>query len=138
MVIYVIAYAVLVDTHKPSIWDESGQDFAFRSSYPKVSQWDIKNMGHMGFVFPKVGPANYIFLPIDQCWRTIKGLPPSMITNSDSYWREYFEYKFACGEMKRGKPKAEPAGADQPATQPADKPSVRDQPSTPTPKEVPR
>jgi len=36
------------------------------------------------------------------------------------------------------KEKIEQAGADQPATQPADKPSVRDQPSTPTPKEVPR
>jgi hypothetical protein len=139
LVIYMIAYSVLVDTHKPSIWDRSGQDFAFRSSYPKVSQWDKKNMWHMGFMFPKVGPANYIFLPIDQCWRTIKGLPPSMITNSDSYWLEYFEYKIACGDFKRSKSKAEPqAGADQPATKPADKPPVKDQPSTPTSKVVPR
>lgn len=30
--------------------------------------------------------------------------------------------------------RAEPAGADQPATKPADKPPVKDQPSTPTPK----
>jgi hypothetical protein len=36
------------------------------------------------------------------------------------------------------KEKIEQAGADQPATQPADKPPVKDQPSTPTPKEVPR
>ena len=36
------------------------------------------------------------------------------------------------------KGKIEQAGADQPATQPADKPPVKDQPSTPTPKEVPR
>ena len=34
--------------------------------------------------------------------------------------------------------KAEQAGADQPATKPADKPPVKDQPSTPTPKVVPR
>ena len=36
------------------------------------------------------------------------------------------------------KVKIEKAGADQPATQPADKPPVKDQPSTPTPKEVRR
>jgi hypothetical protein len=36
------------------------------------------------------------------------------------------------------KGKIEQAGTDQPATQPADKPPVKDQPSTPTPKEVPR
>lgn len=36
------------------------------------------------------------------------------------------------------KEKIEKAGADQPATQSADKPPVKDQPSTPTPKEVPR
>ena len=36
------------------------------------------------------------------------------------------------------KGKIEQAGADQPATQPADNPPVKDQPSTPTPKEVPR
>lgn len=36
------------------------------------------------------------------------------------------------------KEKIEQAGADQPATQPADKPPVKDQPSTPTPKEVSR
>ena len=36
------------------------------------------------------------------------------------------------------KEKIEQAGADQPATQPAEKPPVKDQPSTPTPKEVPR
>lgn len=34
--------------------------------------------------------------------------------------------------------KAEQAGADQPATKPADKPPVKDQPSTPTPKDGPR
>lgn len=34
--------------------------------------------------------------------------------------------------------KSEPAGADQPATKPADKPPVKDQPSTPTPKDAPR
>ena len=33
---------------------------------------------------------------------------------------------------------AEQAGADQPATKPADKPSVKDQPSTPTSKDLPR
>jgi len=33
---------------------------------------------------------------------------------------------------------AEQAGADQPATQPADKPPVKDQPSTPTSKDGPR
>ena len=32
----------------------------------------------------------------------------------------------------------EPAGAGQPATKPADKPPVKDQPSTPTPKDGPR
>ena len=139
LVIYVIAYAVLVDTHEPSIWDQSrGQDPAFRSSYPKVSQWDIRNIAHMGLCLHNVGPANYIFLPIDQCWRTIKGLPPSIITDCDSYWSEYFDYKIACGDMKRGKSKAEPAGAGQPATKPADKPPLKDQPSTPTPKDGPR
>ncbi|MCX8494703.1 MAG: hypothetical protein ORN51_00790 [Akkermansiaceae bacterium] len=39
---------------------------------------------------------------------------------------------------KDPKEKIESAGADQPANQPADKPPVKDQPSTPTPKEVPR
>ena len=34
--------------------------------------------------------------------------------------------------------KSEQAGADQPATKPADKPAVKDQPATPTPKDVPR
>jgi hypothetical protein len=34
--------------------------------------------------------------------------------------------------------KSEQAGADQPATKPADKPPVKGQPSTPTPKVVPR
>ena len=34
--------------------------------------------------------------------------------------------------------KGEPAGADQPATKPADKPPVKDQPSTPTSKDGPR
>ena len=34
--------------------------------------------------------------------------------------------------------KAEQAGADQPATKPADKPPVKDQPSTPTSKDGPR
>jgi len=33
---------------------------------------------------------------------------------------------------------AEPAGSDQPATKPADKSPVKDQPSTPTPKDGPR
>jgi hypothetical protein len=37
-------------------------------------------------------------------------------------------------EIERG----EQAGADQPATKPADKPPVKDQPSTPTPKDGPR
>jgi hypothetical protein len=36
------------------------------------------------------------------------------------------------------KEKIEKAGADQPATQPADKPPVKEQPTTPTPKEVRR
>ena len=136
LTVYVIAYAVLVDTHWPSISDDYG-DPVFRSSYPKVSQGAIKNMGFT-MVFQKVGPANYIFLPIDQCWRTIRGLPPSIITDCDSYWSEYFDYKLACGEMKRGKAKAEQASADQPATKPADKPPVKDQISTPTPKDGPR
>lgn len=39
---------------------------------------------------------------------------------------------------KDPKEKIEQAGADQPATQPADKPPVKEQPTTPTPKEVPR
>jgi hypothetical protein len=34
--------------------------------------------------------------------------------------------------------KAQPAGAGQPATKPADKPPVKDQPSTPTSKDAPR
>jgi hypothetical protein len=34
--------------------------------------------------------------------------------------------------------KAEQAGANQPVTKPADKPAVKDQPSTPTSKEDPR
>ena len=105
LVIYVIAYAVLVETHWPSISDDYG-DPVFRSSYPKVSQGAIKNMGFT-MVFQKVGPANYIFHPIDQCWRSIRGLSPSRITNAESYWAEYFEYKFTCGEMKRGRSKAE-------------------------------
>ncbi len=37
-----------------------------------------------------------------------------------------------------GTEKAEQAGADQPATKPADKPPVKDQPSTPTSKDAPR
>jgi hypothetical protein len=136
LVIYVVAYAVLVDTHEPSIWDDYG-DPAFRSSYPKVSQGTIKNMG-ITLVFLKVGPANYIFLPIDQCWRCIKGLPPSIITDSDSYWSEYFDYKFASGEMKRGTPKAEKPGAAQPATKPADKVPAEVQPPPPSSKDRPR
>jgi len=52
-------------------------------------------------LFYKVGPANYIFLPIDQFWRSVNGLPPSIITDCDSYWPEYFEYKFGGGESKR-------------------------------------
>ena len=39
---------------------------------------------------------------------------------------------------KTAQTKGEPAGADQPATKPADKPPVKGQPSTPTPKVVPR
>ena len=35
-------------------------------------------------------------------------------------------------------PEGEQAGADQPATKPADKPPVQDQPSTPTSKDAPR
>ena len=105
MAIYVVGYAVLVDTHNPSLRDVQG-DPVFRSSYPKVSQWVVKNMG-LTLVFLKVGPANYIFLPIDQCWRSVKGLPPSIITDCDSYWTEYFEYTFGRGEMKRAKSNAE-------------------------------
>ena len=39
---------------------------------------------------------------------------------------------------ENSKEKIEQAGADQPANQSAEKPPVKDQPSTPTPKEVPR
>ena len=42
------------------------------------------------------------------------------------------------GEIRRPGQEAEQAGADQPATKPADRPSVKDQPSTPTPKGGPR
>jgi len=136
LIVYVVGYAVLVDTHVPSLWKDQG-DPAFRSSYPKASQDAIRLIG-ITLVFYKVGPANYIFLPIDQCWRSVKGLPPSMITDCDSYWQEYFEYKFACAEMKRGKPKAEQPGPAQPATKPADKPPVKNQPPTPTSKDAPR
>ena len=41
-------------------------------------------------------------------------------------------------EPKNAKTDTEQAGADQPATMPADKPPVKDQPSTPTPKDLPR
>jgi hypothetical protein len=42
------------------------------------------------------------------------------------------------GRKAPTKQRAEQAGADQPATKPADKPPVKDQPSTPTSKDVPR
>lgn len=47
----------------------------------------------------------------------------------------------AIGEIERSRVerlRAEQAGADQPATKPADKPPVKDQPSTPTSKDGPR
>ena len=100
LTIYVVAYVLLVDTHKPSVID--GGHPIYRSSFPKVSTWD--KIGYM--VFPKAGPANWIFLPIDQCWRSVTDLPSSIIINEDIFWNEYMEYKFASGQMKRSEPKA--------------------------------
>lgn len=42
------------------------------------------------------------------------------------------------GTLVMPTPEAEQTGADQPATKPAEKPPVKDQPSTPTPKADPR
>jgi len=48
------------------------------------------------------------------------------------------DFQKALIEARKVVEKAEQAGADQPATKPADKPQVKDQPSTPTSKDLPR
>jgi len=100
LALYVVGYVALVNTHEPSI-NDSGE-FVYRSSYPKVSRLGMRLQG-ITWLFPKAGPANWIFLPIDQCWRRARGLPASRIENNEIDWQEYFEYLIASGLAERSK-----------------------------------
>jgi hypothetical protein len=106
LILYVIGYAALVNTHEPSI-NETGV-FVYRSSFPKVSGSGTRLEG-ITWLFPKAGLANWVFLPIDQCWRSARGLPASRIENDEIDWQEYFEYLIASGRMKRDHRRAEQA-----------------------------
>jgi len=133
---YLLAYVRFVDMHNPSL-GEDGEPY-FRSSFPMLT-YTTRGNWNITMIFSHAGPANWIFLPIDQIWRSVKHMPRSIIDPSEDYWKEYIEYKYATGEFKRHKAKeTEHAGADQPATKSADKPPVKDQPSTPPSKDSPR
>ena len=132
---YLLAYAMFVDMHEPSI-GEDGEPY-FRSSFRKLTYLS-RGTWNISVYFPHAGPANWIFLPVDQIWRSLKHMPRSAIDPSDDYWAEYSEYKIAIGEWERPEANAEQPGAAQPATKPADKVSPKDQPQTPTSKVNPR
>lgn len=114
--VYVLAYAMFVEMHDPSIGDDA--EPYFRSSFPKLTSKSRGNW-NISLYFSQAGLANWIFLPADQIWRSLNHKPRSIIDPSEDYWDEYFEYKIAIGSFER--PKAGRPGAGPPATKPADK-----------------
>ena len=63
---------------------------------------------------------------------------PSWLQMVVSHFHVWFSYRGLAPHLHCAHAGHTQAGADQPATKPADKPPVKDQPSTPTPKDGPR
>ena len=101
-ILYVVSYLLFVKTDHPAL-DEMGKPI-YRSSYPRLSSVTEWNRD-FSWYFPKAGAANLFFLPIDNCWRTLKGLPPSKIQDENTYWHEYFEYLVEIGILQKAKRK---------------------------------
>lgn len=70
---YVVAYFLLMRTNAPAIGADGRPVFSsgFIFARPQRIQGDLSVFG------PRVTYANYVFLPIDHLWRTVRGLMPS-------------------------------------------------------------
>ena len=95
IILYVATYARFVDLHTPAL-NEHG-DPIFRSSFMSLGS-SIRWNGDFTCIFPKAGPVNWLFLPMDCIWRWLMNFPPSRIEASEDYWSEYFNYQVTKGK----------------------------------------